>query len=161
MKKGILLSALLVVILSSILGCNKYDIDDQPKDIESDYSQLDEVSKDNSINLVLDREIQKVSISKLNDSDATILDFSGTLKDKEALEIFKNILLDASEEEGIVNMTNPNFSLEITYEDDNKQEFNFWTAKEGRKSSLMKTNDTHTLYSISEEDTHKLTDLIK
>ena len=143
------------------MGCNKYDVANEPKDIESDYSQLDETSKVNSINLVLDREIKKVTISKLNDSDSIILDFKGTLKDKEALEIFKNILLDATQEEGIVNMIDPEFSIEIIYQDNSKEEFNFWTAKECQKSSLIKTNDTHTLYSLSEEATYKLMDLIK
>ena len=38
---------------------------------------------------------------------------------------------------------------------------NLWEGKHGQKSSLMKTNDTHTLYTISEEATHELTDLMK
>lgn len=161
MKKRIVLLALLITILLSIVGCNKYDIDDKPNDMETDYSESGEATEDNSINLVLDGEITKVSISKLNNSDATVLDFSGTLNDKEALKTFKDILLDATEEEGIVNMVNPEFSLELTYEDGSKQEFNLWVGKEGQKSSLMKTSDTHTLYTISEEATHELTDLMK
>ena len=143
MKKRIILLALLIVISLSILGCNKDEIEDI------------------SINLVFDGEITEVSISKIKDSDATVSDFSGTLKDKEALKIFKNIILDATKEEGIINMSNPEFNIELTYEDDSKQEFNLWLGKDGQKSSLMKTNDTHSIYTISEEHTRELNDLMK
>lgn len=115
MKKGIILLALLIAISLPLVGCNKVEIED------------------NSISLVLDGEITKVSISKLNNSDAMVLDISGTLNDKEVLKTFKDILLDATEEEGIVNMVNPEFRLEITYEDGSKQEFNLWIGKEGQK----------------------------
>ncbi len=161
MKKGIVLLALLITISLSLLGCNKDNMDDEPNNMETDYGESDEAFEDNSINLVSDGEITKISIYKLKNSDATVLDFSGTFNDKEVLKIFKNILLDATEEEGIVNMVNPEFRLELTYEDDSKQEFNLWEGKHGQKSSLMKTNDTHTLYTISEEATHELTDLMK
>lgn len=161
MKKGIILLVLLTIIFLSIVGCTKSNIDDEPKDMENDYSESGEVTENNSINLVLDGEIAKVSIYKLNNSDVTVLDISGTLNDKEALKTFKDILLDVTEEEGIVNMVNPEFSLELTYEDGIKQEFNLWVGKAGQKISLMKTNDTHNLYTISEEASHELTDLMK
>lgn len=143
MKKGIILLALLIVISLPLVGCNKDEIEH------------------NSISLVLDGEITGVSISRIKDSDSTVSDFSGTLNNKEALKIFKNIVLDATKEEGIVNMINPEFNLELTYEDGSKQEFNLWLGKDGQKSSLMKTNDTHSIYTISEEATRELTDLMK
>ncbi len=154
MKKGIVLLALLISISLSLLGCNN-------DNMETDYGGSGEAIKDDSINLVLDGEITKVSIYKLKNSDATVLDFSGTLNDKEALKKFKNIILDSTKEEGIVNMINPEFRLELTYKDDSKQEFNLWADEDGQKSSLMKTNDTHTLYTISEEATYELMDLMK
>lgn len=143
MKKGILLLALLIAISLPLVGCNKDEI------------------KDSSINLVFDGEITEVFISKIKDSDAIVSNFSGTLKDKEALKIFKSIILDATKEEGIINMSNPEFNLELTYEDGSKQEFNLWLGKDGQESSLMKTNDTHSIYTISEEATRELNDLIK
>ena len=84
MKKGIVLLALLISISLSLLGCNN-------DNMETDYGGSGEAIKDDSINLVLDGEITKVSIYKLKNSDATVLDFSGTLKDKEALEILAYI----------------------------------------------------------------------
>lgn len=143
MKKGIVLLALLIAISLPLVGCNKDEIEDS------------------SINLVFDGEITEVSISKIKDSDATVSDFSGTLKDKEALKTFKNIIFNATKEEGIVNMSNPEFNIKLTYEDGSKQEFNLWLGKDGQKSSLMKTNNTHSIYTISEEDTRELTDLMK
>ena len=53
------------------------------------------------------------------------------------------------------------FDLEVIYTDGNKQGYHLWVGGKGQKSTLMNVYDTNTVYSISEEITNQLVDLVK
>ncbi|MFJ5765943.1 hypothetical protein ACIP9C_11280 [Lysinibacillus sp. NPDC093210] len=105
--------------------------------------------------------ISKVSISKSSGFGKVNADFFTVYKDKESLDIFNNAIASAVRREGIADMVEPEFDLKVRYTDGNKQGYHLWIGEKGQKSTLMKVNDTHTTYSISEEITEQLIDLLK
>ena len=109
-----------------------------------------------------DTNISKVSVSKSSgfgkvNSD----DFFIVYEDKETLDIFDNAISNAIKREGKVDITEPEFDLQVIYTDGNKEIYYLWIGEKGQKSTLMNVNDTSTVYSISEEITNQLVDLVK
>ena len=138
MKKYILTVLLLSLMSVVLIGCQSKD------------------SNESS-----DVNITKVSISKSSgfgkvNSD----DFYTVYEDKETLDIFKNVITNAVKQEGIVDIAEPEFDVEVIYTDGNKQGYHLWLGEKGQKSTLMDVNDTHTIYLISEDLTNKLIELI-
>ncbi|MCR8660584.1 hypothetical protein [Paenibacillus endoradicis] len=125
---------------SIVADTYKTDIEQQPK-----------VNETNT----LDDEIAYISITNLNgNSDITFDDAS-------SIDTLKSIIISAERVNGIVDMANPGFKMIVVYDNDNKQNFNLWIGKEGGKSALMNTADTHTIYTLSEAMTEKLLELIE
>ena len=115
----------------------------------------------NDNNGLPDENISKVSISKSSGFGKVNSDFFAVYEDKETLDIFKNAISNAVKSEGIADMAEPEFDIKAIYTDGNKQGFHLWVGGKGQKSTLMNVNDTHTIYSISEEITNQLIDLVK
>ena len=151
MKKVIslvLLSAFMSVIL---LSCQSED----STTINNVDKTTPEQQSEDSEKLILDGEITKVSISKTKGNSETVLE------DSSSIETLKSIISSAVKENGEVNMANPEFYMDVTYENENIQSFQLWLGEKGQKSTLMKTDDTHTIYTISEAMNDKLIDLIE
>ena len=109
---------------------------------------------------VSNTEITKVSISDSEGFANINTDFFAVYKDEETLETFKNVFANAIKKPGVVDIIEPEFDLEVIYKDGNKQGYHLWLGEKDGRSTLMKLEDTHTIYSISEE-TNQLIDLIK
>lgn len=105
-------------------------------------------------------EISKVSISNSNEIGNINTDFFMVYEDEEVLEVFQDIFRSAVKQEGIVDISEPDFDLEVTYEEGNKGEYHLWLGEKDQNSTLMNSEDTHTIYSISEEATNQLINLI-
>ncbi|MFJ7405236.1 MULTISPECIES: hypothetical protein [unclassified Lysinibacillus] len=105
--------------------------------------------------------ISKVSISKSSGFGKVNADFFTVYKDKDSLDIFNNAISTAVKREGIADMAEPEFDLKVSYIDGNKQGYHLWLGEKGQKSTIMKVNDTHFTYAISEEITEQLIDLLK
>lgn len=140
MKKIILFVLSLSVMFMSIIliGCQSNDIKGLP-----------------------DENISKVSISKSSGFGKVNSEFFTVYEDKETLDIFKNAISNAVKLEGIADMAEPEFDIKVVYTDGNKQGYHLWVGEKGQKSTLMNVNDTYTIYSISEEITNQLIDLVK
>lgn len=80
--------------------------------------------------------------------------------DETALKTLHSIITSATEQEGIVNMINPNYKLEIVYEEPSSEQFYLWIAKD-EIGSLMKVADIHTIYNLSEDMSDKLYNLLQ
>jgi len=111
--------------------------------------------------LQLDGEITKVSISKSKGFGKINSDFFAVFNDEETLKTFRSLISSAVKEEGIVDMIEPEFDLEVIYENENLQQFHLWVGEKGQRSTLMKIDNTHTIYTVSEEMTNKLLDLVQ
>ncbi|KOS67967.1 hypothetical protein AEA09_04955 [Lysinibacillus contaminans] len=138
MKKIMLLVLTLSLISVFLMGCQ---------------------SNDN--NGFADEDLSKVSISKSSGFGKVNSDFYIVYEDKETLDIFKNAITNAVKLEGIADMEEPQFDLKVIYTDRNKQGYHLWVGEKGQKSTLMNVDDTHIRYSISEEITNQLIDLVK
>ena len=138
MKKSILYVLLLSLMSVVLIGCQ---------------------SKGN--NGFSDANITKVSIFKSSGFGKVNSNFFTVYEDKETLDLFKKVISNAVKQDGVVNMAEPEFDIEVIYTDDNKQGYHLWIGEKGQKSTLMDVNDTHTIYLISEDLTNKLIDLIK
>lgn len=149
MKKiTLFLSLTLLSVL--LFGCQS--VDNTTKQREPNNSELK--SEDNNT-LIIEDEIAKISISKSKGVNPTVLE-----EDKD-VETFKSIFSNANKELGEVNMANPEYYLDVVYTYENKQSFHLWIGEKGQKSTLMETDDTHTIYTVSEEMTDKLIELVE
>ncbi len=108
-----------------------------------------------------DINISKVSVSKSSGFGKVNSDFFAVYEDKETLDIFNNAISNAVKRAGIVDIVEPEFDLEVIYTDGNKQGYHLWVGGKGQKSTLINVYDTNTVYSISEEITNQLVDLVK
>ncbi len=82
-------------------------------------------------------------------------------QDPERLLIFKDLFRNAVEEEGIVDMIEPEYDLEVLCQKENLQGYHLWVGETGEISTLMKVENTHTIYTVPAEITAKLIDLLK
>lgn len=105
-------------------------------------------------------EISKVSLSNSNTIGQINTDFFTVYEDEEVLETFQNIFTSAVKQEGIVDIAEPEFDLEVIYKEGNKQEYHLWLGEKDEQSTLMQVEDTHTIYTISEEATNQLIGLV-
>ncbi|WP_203248765.1 hypothetical protein [Sporosarcina beigongshangi] len=162
MKKFVLLVLSMSFMTVTLLGCQAKDNAAINTDTDTDTTEreptkqaLSEQQPGENEVLVLDGEIKKVSISTSKGNNATIFD------DDFSIEILKSVFSSAIKENGIVNMANPEFYVDIVYENENKQSFHLWLGGKFEESTLMKTDDTHTIYILPEESTNKIMDLME
>lgn len=132
-----------VLLLTFLFGCQSNDVVDT-----TNVSNKVE-AKENKETVNFDEEIVKVKISN-----------GKTFEDLKSIETFTHILVSAVKENGIVNIANPQYKMDV-YTNNSSKSFHLWTGEKGEKSVLMKTDDTNYIYTISEELTDKLIDLIE
>ncbi|MFD1780818.1 hypothetical protein ACFSFW_19375 [Fredinandcohnia salidurans] len=138
MRKIILIALSLVLLTLVLLGC------------KSKENITNEQTVNHSKKLSIDSNFTSITISK-----------SISFDDDESLSVFQNVFSSAVKEEGIVNMADPEYYLEVIYDKENRISLYLWIGDEGQRSTLMKTEDTHTIYTVSEEMTVKLIELVE
>lgn len=107
-------------------------------------------------NIKFDGEIVKISISKIKGNNDYVF------ADKDSIEFLRGIALNAVKENRIVNMSNPNFYIDIEYKNKKTESLYLWLGGENEKSALMKMDDnSHTIYTISEEMSSKFSTLLR
>jgi hypothetical protein len=107
-------------------------------------------------NIKYDGEIVKISISEIKGNNDYVF------ADKDSIEFLRGIALNAVKENRIVNMSNPNFNIDIEYKNKKTESLYLWLGGESEKSALMKMDDnSHTIYTISEEMSSKFSTLLK
>ena len=105
-------------------------------------------------------KVKEISILNSNGFDEKSSTPIVSYTDKETINTLVEVINSATEQEGIVNMVEPNYNLSIIYKDYNKEEFYLWLV-EGQIGTLMRVKDNHTIYLLSEEMSYKLYDLIR
>ena len=151
MKKTMSLVLSMTLVSTILLGCQSGD----NTTIDTDKAKTNQQLEENDGKLKFDGEITKVSISKSKGNDTTVFD------DDQSIETIKSVFASAVKENGIVNMANPEFYMDVVYANENKQRFQLWIGEKGEKSTLMRTDDTNTIYTVSEEMTDELIDLFE
>ncbi|MFT8320983.1 MAG: hypothetical protein ABF649_08765 [Bacillus sp. (in: firmicutes)] len=105
--------------------------------------------------LIINNNIISISFSKPSDQSKVNFD------DKENTNAFQEIISSAIKEDGIVNMANPEFYMDIVYNKNEHTRMYLWIGEKGQRSTIMKPDDTHTIYTISSEEADRLIDLLK
>lgn len=131
MKKFILITLSATFLSSLLFGC-----------------QLNEKAANES-------EWTSISISKTKGVDAITFD------DQETMNTLQSIFASAVKVAGIADMTDPEFYLKVVDDKENQKRMHLWIGEKGQKSTIMNTEDTHTIYTVSEEQTEKLIELVE
>lgn len=106
-------------------------------------------------NLTIESNFKRIFVSKIKGIDEVTFD------DKESIKVFQNIFSSALKEDGIVNMSDPEFNLNVVFDEDNQQSLYLCIGEKGQRSTFMKTVDTNTIYTVSEEMTNNLIELVE
>ncbi|AWE07390.1 hypothetical protein DCE79_08400 [Lysinibacillus sp. 2017] len=113
----------------------------------------------NSENVIV--QIAKVSISKSTGFGKVNSDFFVEYVDQEKLGIFSDAITTASKNVGIADMIDPEYDFTVLDPEGNTEGYHLWLGEKGQLSTLMIVRDTHTTYSISENMTDKLIEVIE
>lgn len=126
----------------------------QPKgniETNTDTSLKSENNKQLSIN----NDFITISFLKPNGSSKVNFD------DKETLTAFRDIFSSAVKENGIVNIADPEFYMDVIYDKNEQSRLYLWIGEKGQRSTFMKINDTNTIYTVSPEKTDRLILLVE
>lgn len=96
-------------------------------------------------------QLTKVSISESQGFGEMNDDFFAIYTDKAALDVFQHAITTAVQQEGVVDVAEPEFDLQLVKAKGQKSHYYLWLGQEGQKGSLMAAADTHTLYTLTEE----------
>ena len=135
MKKILLMALLFVSVPIVLMGC-------QTNDSDSD-------------------DIVKVSVSESREFGEINTDFLYVYEDEETLELFEELFDDAVKQDGIVDISAPEFDIEAELENGSKKQLHLWVGEAGQRSTLMYVEDTNTIYRTSAEHTDWLIGLLK
>lgn len=82
-------------------------------------------------------------------------------KDEASIKEFKDMISNSVKRDGIVNMSNPDYYIDIMFKKDKKQTYYLWIGENMENGSLMKADDTHTIYTFNEETNKKISNLLQ
>ena len=138
-----------LTLFVAIFGCqSKENISTETTDNQS--TNIEDNEK-----LLVDSDFDSVSVSKLNSVDEITFD------DNKTIDAFQRIFSSAVKVVGIVDMAAPEFNLKVGNNKENHQSFYLWIGEKGQRSTFMNTEDTHTIYTVSKEETEKLIELVE
>ncbi|WP_158738759.1 hypothetical protein [Alteribacillus sp. YIM 98480] len=83
-----------------------------------------------------------------------------TLEEKEEIEAFINAIGAATEQQGAVDMSAGDIDARINIEEDKEEGFHLWLDEESEQGSIMKVDETSTLYSIPKHAADELKELL-
>ncbi len=147
MKKSFLNMLNLALLSTLLFGC-------QSEDNSALHAQKSSPELHDNDKLIVDGKITNINISKTKGNGFVF-------ENDEIIETFRGIISSAIKENGIVNMANPEYYMDVVYENGNKQSFHLWIGEKGQNTTIMNTSDTHTIYTVSKEMTEKLIDLVE
>ena len=135
MKKILLMALFFISVPIVLMGC-------QTNDSDSD-------------------DIVKVSVSESREFGKINTDFFGVYEDEETVDMFEELFEDAVKQDGIVDISAPEFDIEAELENGSKKQLHLWVGEADQRSTLMYVEDTNTIYLTPAEDTNWLIGLLK
>jgi len=82
-------------------------------------------------------------------------------QDGEAMERLVQAIQGAEKQEGIVNMTAPDYDVRLTYDDGSTKTYHLWLDERFEHATLMHTDKTHHIYRVTAKSTTVLLDIIQ
>ena len=108
----------------------------------------------------LNNGYKKIDIYIAKDFNKKISTPMQSISDKNALKEISTIIKESRKMLGILNVTSPDYILDIYSFNKNMQTVYLWISKDSVQGMYMYKNNTETGYSISETNTEKLKKLI-
>ncbi|MDQ0208591.1 hypothetical protein J2S05_003403 [Alkalicoccobacillus murimartini] len=100
-------------------------------------------------------DIESIEIQQLIGNKETF-----KVDDQELVKEFQKVFDDTEKMNGNTEIAEPIYSLNITYATEETEQVCLWVTEPNKRSTLMKDDDTYTLYTVSEEMTNILIDLV-
>jgi hypothetical protein len=107
--------------------------------------QNGEVKVDNS--QINTESLEKITIFSIKSNSETLV-----IEDTETIEMINEAVDNAEKQPGIVNMADPEFKIEI-----GEDTYFLWVDE--KSGTIMNTEDTHTIYSLSEKSIKQVNEL--
>ncbi|WP_236633767.1 MULTISPECIES: hypothetical protein [unclassified Exiguobacterium] len=79
----------------------------------------------------------------------------------EDVKVFADMIRNADEQPGIVNMATPEYDVEVRFKSDETDRYYVWIGESGKPTSLMNVNDTNTVYLVPADVTDELIELLE
>lgn len=77
------------------------------------------------------------------------------------VKVFADMIRNAEQQPGIVNMATPEYDVEVQYQDETVDRYYVWLGELGMPTSIMDVNDTHTVYLVPADVTDELIRLLE
>ncbi len=104
--------------------------------------------------------VSKVSISNSEGFGEINTEFFAVFEDEADLSTFQKAITTAEKRDGMVDIEVPEFDIQVIHNDGSTKEYHLWLGEDDGVSTLMKVEDTHTIYTISNELTKELNKLV-
>lgn len=84
-----------------------------------------------------------------------------TYDELEDVKVFADMIRNAEQQPGVVNMATPEYDVEVQYQDETVDRYYVWIGDLGMPTSIMDVNDTHTVYLVPSDVTDELIRLLE
>lgn len=105
--------------------------------------------------LFIPENVVEINLLNLSNGEEDLFD------DSEIINTILDELAKAIKVEGIVDMSDPQFQIQLVDKYKAIQTYYLWLGKLGEKSTLMRTENTHEIYTVSSSFTNLIRELIK
>ncbi|AXI00526.1 hypothetical protein DV702_12830 [Sporosarcina sp. PTS2304] len=129
--------------------------------VENTVIPTSEVEMNESIGLQVNSDIVNVRISTFTAFDKMNTDVLIGTEEKETLKVMQQAIANAVRQPGIVGMAATDYDIEVVFADGSAQGYHLWLGEKGQKSTIMRVDDTHTIYTVSREMTDQLLEVIQ
>lgn len=93
--------------------------------------------------------LERITIDSMKGNSDTVI-----IEERESIENVKKALASAERQSGIVNMADPEFKIVI-------EEKTYFLWIDDKSGTIMDTEDTHTIYSLSEYSVKQINELLE
>lgn len=93
--------------------------------------------------------LEKITIDSMGSKSETLV-----IEDAKTIEMIKEAVEKAEKQPGIVNMADPEFKIAL-----GEETYFLWNSE--NSGTIMNTEDTHTIYSLSENSVKHVNELLK
>lgn len=106
-------------------------------------------------------EATAVHVSEFKHFGSINQEESISFTDEEEIEVFVGAFNSATEETGAVDMPEGDYDVQIIFEDGDTKDFHLWIEDVGAgQGTIMSTEDTHKIYTLSRSNTESLKELL-
>lgn len=159
-------STITMISLSVLLASCDTDTEAEIEDLsfEEQKEQIYESAEDGNehfLSMVDRDEPVWAGISHTSDFGSISTDFVADIRDPETLEFIVDEMVEGSQRQpGDVDMAEPNYGLQIDYDDDSSETFYLWISPGESSGTLMDTSETHIIYTFAEEVSEEFLSLL-